>query len=248
MHISSNMSITDDVLLCSDEVAMGCRAGSYWSEAVFWSTNTISGHQPGQVPGLVAVKVELITDLEFQTSYISLHAFLKDLGLQWIARNRAVRILPQALLRRSLLSNPSVLAISTHNQRNPFTESQLLELENITRRGAAPWLHPEGIIGRGLRPGSFELKRITQPEDKVSVIIPFRDQADLTRLCISSLLKHEKSIPFEIILVDNGSTQIEAIELADSFSNTAQLHDVDLISLRDESPFNFSALNNRARR
>ena len=82
----------------------------------------------------------------------------------------------------------------------------------------------------------------------MSVIIPFRDQADLTRLCISSLLKHEKSIPFEIILVDNGSTQIEAIELADSFSNTAQLHDVDLISLRDESPFNFSALNNRARR
>ena len=41
---------------------------------------------------------------------------------------------------------------------------------------------------------------------------------------------------------------IEAIELADSFSNTAQLHDVDLLSLRDESPFNFSALNNRARR
>ena len=103
----------------------------------------------GQVPGLVAVKVELITDLEFQTSYISLHAFLKDLGLQWIARNRAVRILPQALLRRSLLSNPSVLAISTHNQQNPFTESQLLELENITRRGAAPGCILKELLAEG---------------------------------------------------------------------------------------------------
>ena len=107
MHISSNMSITDDVLLCSDEeLQWGAEPVRIGQRQFFGQPTPFRVISRGQVPGLVAVKVELITDLEFQTSYISLHAFLKDLGLQWIARNRAVRILPQALLRRSFAVKP----------------------------------------------------------------------------------------------------------------------------------------------
>jgi GT2 family glycosyltransferase len=176
-----------------------------------------------------------------------LHGFIKDLCLQWMARNREIEMVPQALLRRHLSSNPTVLNISTCNQRNPFSPAQLTELDDITKRRASPWLHSEGTIFRGTRAGSYDLLRSSLPEDKVSVIIPFRNQADMTRVCVLSLLEHETTTKYEIILIDNGSTEPEAVELSSSLKSSALSHDINLIGIRDESPFNFSAINNRAR-
>ena len=102
-------------------------------------------------------------------------------------------------------------------------------------------------VSSGARAGSYDLLRRPLPEDKVSVIIPFRNQADMTRVCVLSLLEFETTTPYEIILIDNGSTEPEAIELSSSLKSSALAHDINLIGIRDDSPFNFAAINNRAR-
>ncbi len=78
------------------------------------------------------------------------------------------------------------------------------------------------------------------PEDPplVSIIIPTKDGAMLER-CINSLLAFTSYPNFEIFVVDNGSR---------SYGTLAFLreHEGDLTVIRDERPFNYSALNNAA--
>ena len=247
-HLFRRMSIKNDVMLCSDEEVQWCSNPVRIGQRQFAGKSTpFRAISRGHLPGLVAVQADLFLQLEFKDKYLSLHALIKDFGLQWIERGKEIETLPQALLHRNLKSNPTVLNISTREQHETFSKEQLQELDEITLRGAAPWMQPGGRLERGNRAGSFEMKRTNLPEDKVSIIIPFRDQAALTQACVLSLLQHEKSTSFEIILIDNGSTEIAAKELTDALTYQAQNHGINLIAIHDHSPFNFSALNNKAR-
>ena len=246
--VSRYLSIRDNVLLCSDEeLQWSVDPNKIGQRQFFGKPSLFRMITRGQLPGLVAAQATLLSELEYQQSYLSLHAFLKDLSLQWANNFREVSILPQALLRRNLSTNPTILSICTASQDHPFSTDQLLEINKITRRRAASWLQPYGRIEPGVKDGCFELQRTLQPEDKVSVIIPFRNQASLTRDCVLSLLEKETSTPFELILVDNGSTESAAIDLSTSLAPLAQTHGINITPIRDDRPFNFSALNNNAR-
>lgn len=82
---------------------------------------------------------------------------------------------------------------------------------------------------------------VPQPTPKVSLIIPTRDGVDLLRQCIDSISRKTLYPNYEIIVVDNGSVDDNALKY---------LHEIrekrGARVLRDDSPFNFSALNNRA--
>lgn len=75
----------------------------------------------------------------------------------------------------------------------------------------------------------------------VSIIIPTRNRAALVRQCVESIRAKTDYSPYEILLVDNGSDEAEALACFQALSrqNTVRL-------LRDEAPFNFSRLNNLA--
>ncbi len=74
----------------------------------------------------------------------------------------------------------------------------------------------------------------------VSVIIPTRNRLDLLRVCLEGLLRTDYHGNLEIIVIDNGSDEPETIEyLAHLDKEFAHI-------LRDDQPFNFAALNNRA--
>lgn len=75
----------------------------------------------------------------------------------------------------------------------------------------------------------------------VSIIIPTRDRADLMHSCLTGLAKLAYPGRVEIIVVDNGSSDAEALALlaAEEAADRIRL-------LRDDGPFNFSRLNNRA--
>jgi len=74
---------------------------------------------------------------------------------------------------------------------------------------------------------------------KVSVIIPTRNRLDLLRTCIDGLTR--TAYPdMEVIVVDNGSDDLAALEYL------AALDPARFQVLRDDGPFNFSRLNNRA--
>lgn len=82
---------------------------------------------------------------------------------------------------------------------------------------------------------------VPSPAPRVSIIIPTRDGLDLLRQCIESVLAKTTYPNYEIIVVDNGSVKPETL---DYFSHLTTQPNVRV--LHDDSPFNFSALNNRA--
>lgn len=79
------------------------------------------------------------------------------------------------------------------------------------------------------------------PAPLVSIVIPTRDGVALLRQCIESIYAKSSYPNFEIIVVDNGSVQSETLAYFDALRGRPNVRVV-----RDDRPFNFSALNNAA--
>ena len=89
-----------------------------------------------------------------------------------------------------------------------------------------------------LLPSVRVLREIEQTE--VSILIPTRDRVDLIRRCITSIGPAVARISAQIIVIDNGSTDPETLDYL------SKLEARGCEVLRDDGPFNFSRLNNRA--
>lgn len=74
-----------------------------------------------------------------------------------------------------------------------------------------------------------------------SIIIPTRNAQHLVEACITSVRKLTRYLNYEIILVDNGSDDPAALAY---FAEINKLENIRVI--RDEQPFCYSAINNRA--
>lgn len=76
----------------------------------------------------------------------------------------------------------------------------------------------------------------------VSIIIPTRDCGDLLKRCITSIINHDDGkVPFEIIVVDNDSTEKTTLDYLDKLTEKSFSRVV-----RSPGPFNYSQINNRA--
>ena len=76
----------------------------------------------------------------------------------------------------------------------------------------------------------------------VSIIIPMKDQARISRRCFDSIYEKMGYQNFEIIVIDNGSCEDETKELLEEYETK---HD-NFIVKRIECEFNYSYLNNEA--
>jgi len=76
---------------------------------------------------------------------------------------------------------------------------------------------------------------------KVSLIIPTRNGLHLIRQCVGSLLGKTTYPNYEILIVDNGSDDPEVLDYFKSLEGDPRVR-----ILRDDRPFNYSALNNEA--
>lgn len=76
---------------------------------------------------------------------------------------------------------------------------------------------------------------------KVSIVIPTRDRADLLRKCVQSILSRTTWPNYEIVVVDNQSSQREAVDYLQLLREGERTR-----VLIDKAPFNYSAINNRA--
>lgn len=114
----------------------------------------------------------------------------------------------------------------------------------------------EKIINEHLKKININATAITNPEigsmqsivcnnnitfPLVTIIIPTRNNHYSIKNCIESIFRLTENISYEIIIVDNGSDEIETINYLkslDSRKNVSIIH--------DNGQFNFSRLNNRA--
>lgn len=82
---------------------------------------------------------------------------------------------------------------------------------------------------------------VPDPPPLVSVIIPTRDQLDLLRNCINSIIERTSYPNYEIIVVNNQSTDLEVLHYFKTIAEKPNLSVID-----DPRPFNYSAINNMA--
>ncbi|RZI66852.1 MAG: glycosyltransferase family 2 protein, partial [Variovorax sp.] len=75
----------------------------------------------------------------------------------------------------------------------------------------------------------------------VTLIIPTRNALGLLRQCVESIVALTRYPDYEILLVDNGSDDQEALAWLAAAGEQPGIR-----VLRDDGPFNYSALNNRA--
>ena len=73
----------------------------------------------------------------------------------------------------------------------------------------------------------------------VSIIIPIRDQAKISRRCFESLYQKNTYSNFEIIVIDNGSCEKETKDLFLEYQKKKNFK-----VIRDSKEFNYSSLNN----
>ncbi len=113
------------------------------------------------------------------------------------------------------------------------------------RRAIAEHLQRRGVIGTvEAAPEGHGVHRVryalADPAPKVSIVICTRDRADLLATCVDSIVGRSTYSNYEVVIVDNGSTEDATFRLLD------RLPSERFRVLRDDSAFNFSALNNRA--
>lgn len=92
----------------------------------------------------------------------------------------------------------------------------------------------------GERPGTFRLDREPTGNPKVSILIPFRDRPRLLKQCVRSILDKTTYSNYEIVGLDNQSSQAATRELMRTLADS----DNRVRFERYDHPFNFSAINN----
>ena len=75
----------------------------------------------------------------------------------------------------------------------------------------------------------------------VSLIIPTRNRFNLLKKCIESIQEKTSYKNYEIIIVDNGSNEVTSLRYLENLSKHSKIQ-----IIRDNRPFNYSALNNAA--
>lgn len=82
---------------------------------------------------------------------------------------------------------------------------------------------------------------LPSPRPKVSLVIPTRNKVELLRMCVDSILSRTQYPQYEVVVVDNGSDDPEAL------AYLARIGQHDRVRvLRYDVPFNYSRINNWA--
>lgn len=116
--------------------------------------------------------------------------------------------------------------------------ASIAAIEGHLERTGSPGTVTQAVPGTNMLRVRYAMPD-TQP--KVSIVIPTRDKVEILRQCVESILEKTVYANYEIIVVDNGSSEKATLDFFDEI----RVHK-NVQILRDERPFNFSALNNGA--
>jgi len=159
-----------------------------------------------------------------------------DLALRAIEKLKPDQVvhIPRVLYHRRAAAGGT--AVRANEKPYAVETARKAVAEHLARRGVSAEVMPAPDM-----PAMIRVRfRVPFPAPLVSIIIPTRDRADLLGQCIDSLFAHTRYTNYEVIIVDNGSVQ------SATFSLFARLPKDRVRIVRDDSPFNYSALNNRA--
>lgn len=110
--------------------------------------------------------------------------------------------------------------------------------EALLRRGLVATVHPVGISRT-----AYWVKPEIIGSPSVDIIIPSRNGSELLATCLNSVFNKTSYAYFKVTVIDNNSDEKSFFELIEYWSE----QEPDRFQvIRDENPFNFSAINNLA--
>jgi O-antigen biosynthesis protein len=118
-----------------------------------------------------------------------------------------------------------------------FLQYQIKALRSYLQRNNIP-----GDVRDGLWQGAYRLKREIKGSPLVSIIIPTKNNIKILHRCMDSIFKKTDYFNYEILVVDNQSTQSQ--ELLSYYAELEKLPNIRIIEYN--LPFNFASLNNYA--
>jgi glycosyltransferase involved in cell wall biosynthesis len=161
-----------------------------------------------------------------------------DLALRVIEQLEPAQVVhvPHVLYHWRAIAGSTALAAGEKNYA--AVAGRRAVVEHLARRGLAAEVTaaPEASAQNRVR------FACPTPQPLVSIIIPTKDRADLLEMCLNSLQAKTSYTNYEVIIVDNGSVEPATQALFD------RLQAPRFKVVRDDRPFNYSALNNNAAR
>jgi len=157
-----------------------------------------------------------------------------DLALRVSERARTIRHVPRVLYHWRAV--PGSAAASSDAKPWAYEAARRVLADTLRRRG-----EPGTVDHHPRFRGLFHVRRERRGDPLVSVVVPFRDGADLLQRCVDSVVADPGHDRIELVLVDNGSTEPEMAALLDRLAGDDRVR-----VLHDPRPFNWAALNNAA--
>lgn len=232
--VSALQQQPDAHLIFSDEDKIdehGVRFGPYfkgeYNRELMWAQNMICHLGCYKRSELVAVG-------GFRVGYEGAQDY--DLALRVIERSAPHQIVhvPRVLYHWRAIAGSTALAAD----QKPYAEtaSRKALAEHLARIGLPATVSPSPDI-----PSMNRVQlALPSPLPLVSILIPTRDRIELLQTCIESLVGRSTYPHMEIIVIDNGSVEPESLQYFE------QLKIQGIRVIRENGPFNYSALNNRA--
>lgn len=156
-----------------------------------------------------------------------------DLVLRIMGRTDCIYHIPKVLYHWRTI--PGSAAHSPLSKLYAF-DAQEKALADFLRRN-----NIKGSVIRGHRLGIFRVKREISNHPLVTIIVPTKDNPDILRKCINSILTRTEYPHFEILVIDNGSMRKETLDYF-----TVIMRHPKIRVLRYEKPFNFAEICNFA--
>lgn len=172
----------------------------------------------------------------FQNGYAGSEEY--DLALRVFEelKPEQIRHIPHILYHKRVFE-PNTSATSTIKLQHHKTA--LLAVNNHFKRKAIQATAEASTEVQGCNRIRYTLP-VQQPA--VEIIIPTRNMAHLLKLCILTILAKTIYKNYSITIIDNGSTEEETLTLLSHWQTDSRIR-----VIRDnETPFNYSKLNNRA--
>ena len=106
--------------------------------------------------------------------------------------------------------------------------------DHLERRGLPAMV--EAVHGSTI----YDVRWRFRAEPSVAILVPFKDQLELTRECVRRVLAMTAYAAYQVVLIDNWSIEADTLAWLSEIAAEARVRVV-----RREEAFNFSALNNR---
>jgi len=157
-----------------------------------------------------------------------------DLYLKVLEKTKNIIHIPKILYHWRKISGSTANAIS---EKSFADDAGLKALKSALKRRKI-----KASVSHGKTKGTYKINYSIKKNQLVSIIIPFKDQPSYLIKCINSILQKSTYSEFEIIAVNNNSSEPQTFDTMNSLKKLSN----KIKFVNYNSPFNYSAINNFA--